>query len=150
MEKMGKMLAPPLQLKSYFYTTISVSANKNFDPNDIKNEIPIELKVNNFLARTDDESRVYELRLEIFVEQKSDIAIPYTANLEVVGIFDVSSVVQEENVEKLLKVTGSSMLYGMARDFLLTVTSRGPWSPLMLPTVSFLSEKPKESLEDNT
>ncbi len=49
----------------------------------------------------------------------------------------------------MVRVTGSSILYSAAREFLLTLMGRGPWSPMMLPTISFmeLANKKKDKPE---
>jgi preprotein translocase subunit SecB len=49
--------------------------------------------------------------------------------------------------EKLLRVNGASILYSSAREFLITVTSRGPWAPMILPTISFLPVEENKSKE---
>ena len=44
----------------------------------------------------------------------------------------------------LPEATGTSILYSAAREYLITVTSRGPWPALVLPTVSFMPPKEKK------
>jgi preprotein translocase subunit SecB len=41
------------------------------------------------------------------------------------------------NKEVVLLVGGLGVLYGAAREFILSITSRGPNAPLMLPVVQF-------------
>ena len=64
---------------------------------------------------------------------------PYAIHLVVVGLFTIDKKFPDH--EKLLRVTGASMLYSAAREFIITVTSRGPWSEVIIPTVSFLPEE---------
>ena len=51
-----------------------------------------------------------------------------------------------EDEEQFVRVNGSSMLYGAAREIVRSLTSRGPWGELMLPGISFYDKgaKPKE------
>jgi len=53
-----------------------------------------------------------------------------------IGFFSVNA--EWKDPLKLLEVTGASILYAAAREFLITITSRGPWGAIMLPTTSFL------------
>ena len=57
------------------------------------------------------------------------------------GIFEISPEWPKEKVMDLLKITGASILYSAAREFLLITTSRLPWKPVMLPTISFAQVK---------
>jgi preprotein translocase subunit SecB len=63
--------------------------------------------------------------------------VPYSGTLKIAGFFSVDPSVPKEKMETLLMVNGLSMLYSSAREHVLSVTSRGPWGPFYLPTVSF-------------
>jgi preprotein translocase subunit SecB len=60
--------------------------------------------------------------------------------LQVVGFFKVAPDYPDDEIEKLIQIGGSSILYSASRDFVLTITSRGPWGPVFLPSVTFTKE----------
>lgn len=76
------------------------------------------------------------LTVTIFAANK-DTPITYTGCVRCVGEFEASENYPLEDVEKLVEVNGGSILYTSIREMVLMLTSRGPWQPLMLPSVSF-------------
>jgi len=135
----------PLQLKSYFFTDISIKVNPDFNSN-IDNPDLGELGLNVSVTSSEQEENLFQVDLEIRIEPKEDKNIfPYQIKLVTVGIFEISPKWPKEKVMDLLKITGASILYSAAREFLLIITSRLPWKPVMLPTVSFAYLKNKSS-----
>jgi len=139
------MTAPPLRLKHYFFPEISVTANANFHYEDFKNGVEFTVQTKVALAASEKKPDVYQLALELKLEALDERPLPYDVSLSVVGFFAVDNGVDPGRRDELVRINGASMLYSAAREFLLTVTGRGPWQPLMLPTVSFVEtggEKP--------
>lgn len=132
----------PLQLDSYFFPHIQVTADPQFVPS--KNESAPDLRIKVGVER-EDKKNLYQVAVEIISQPESDeVRQPYTLHLVGIGLFTVDPKWPEP--EKLLGITGASMIYSAAREFLITITSRGPWGQLMLPTTSFIksfSDKPK-------
>jgi preprotein translocase subunit SecB len=62
---------------------------------------------------------------------------PYLIELIAVGFFEVNS--DWPDPIKLLEINGATILYSAAREFLITITSRGPWGAIPLPATSFLA-----------
>jgi preprotein translocase subunit SecB len=76
-----------------------------------------------------------ELKLE--AEPNADTpGFPYKLQITLVGVFDGRQL-PEEKREALVAVNGASMLYGVAREILLGLTSRAVQGAVMLPTVEF-------------
>ena len=46
-----------------------------------------------------------------------------------------------ESETRFVQVNGSSMLYGMAREHIRSLTAAGPWGAIILPTMSFYDNK---------
>lgn len=126
----------PLQLNEYFFPYVEVAA----DPTAGEREN--NKKNDNFFVRVEStkieqEADVYQVTLEIVSEPETEEDKQnYAIKLIVVGFFNVDP--KREDKEKLLKITGASILYASAREFLITITARGPWGAVMLPTASFL------------
>lgn len=130
---------PALRLEQYFLSEVSVKANPDYEfgasdgcrPPSISADVKYDegdklLFAVDFHAANSDggKSVPYEFNISMFATFRADIDI---------------------NDKKLFAVTirnSMSILYGAARDFLLTVTARGPWAGYMLPTV-----EPKDLLK---
>lgn len=133
----------PLELKKYFFSHVQVSADPQYEPSE--EEITPEFNVRVTVNRDDDHD-IYQVTLEITAEPEDEnIRIPYAIHLVTVGLFSVDDGWPDH--EKLLKVNGASILYSAAREFIITITSRGPWPAVILPTISFLPRKEDEEKE---
>ncbi len=127
----------PLSLNDYFFPIVQVVA----DPSS--GDIPPEKFKIDVTISVNDETNVYQVAVEIQSSPEDDQKKQqYTIHLVVVGLFEVDPLFPD--IGKLLYTTGSSMLYSAAREFLITVTSRGPWSAVKLPTFSFLEKYNEE------
>ena len=75
---------------------------------------------------------------------------PYKFDLSLIGFFacndGFSSPADEEH---FVRVNGSSMLYGAARELVRSLTARGPWGELFLPSISFY-DKATKPIEEAT
>lgn len=127
-------MKPPLTVKEYFFPFVQVSADPEFTPEEPTQKVDFETKV---AVDHNSESGLYQVNLEITaLPENEKKKTPYAVHLIAVGLFTVSDKI--EDPVKLLKITGASILYSAAREFLITITSRGPWPPFFLPTISFL------------
>jgi preprotein translocase subunit SecB len=65
---------------------------------------------------------------------------PYTADLRAIGHFRLT---QDEggdlpdDAKRIVAVNGGSLLYSGMRELFATLTARGPWPQVLLPTVDF-------------
>ncbi len=134
-----------LQLEKYFYPNIFIKADPEFKPG--KKEFSGKLDVKTKLNSLSKEERKWEVSLKMKAVPQ-DHPIPYQFELEVVGIFKVSPDFPEKEMEELVRMAGSSMLYSAAREFLLLITSRGPFGGVALPTITF--QKPKKIKESKS
>jgi len=126
---------PPLIVREYFFPFIQVAADAEFDPSKGIPKINFEKKVS---VEKKPQNGIYQVALEIIIMPDNEKEkIPYSIDLVTVGLFSVSKAIKDP--EKLLRITGASILYSAAREFLITLTARGPWQPpVFLPTVSFI------------
>jgi preprotein translocase subunit SecB len=134
---------PPLIVKEYFFPFVQVSADPEHVGRKEPSSIDFETKV---AVDKDPEDDTYQVTLEITAMPEDETKrIPYAIHLIAVGMFSVDK--NWPDPEKLLRVNGASILYSSAREFLITVTSRGPWAPMILPTISFLPVEENKSKE---
>ncbi len=139
------MSRAPLSLERYFYTRVSVEANRDFGPDDLRTpprDVDIDVRVG--MLKDANSSGLYQLVLGVNNLTAKEGRLPYTIDAEVVGVFRLDGEFKHDNREHLLKVNGSSILYGALREYLLMLTGRGPWGEFQIPTISFLHESEKK------
>lgn len=124
----------PLHLEEYFFPVIQTIADADYDMDQGDNSIPPpEIKVNCKHGK----ENIYQVTVNIsLVPEDEENLIPYTLDIIAVGIFRIDK--DWPDPEKLAIVNGGSILYSAARELIITVTSRGPWGAVTLPTFSFL------------
>ncbi|MCF8105806.1 MAG: protein-export chaperone SecB [Desulfohalobiaceae bacterium] len=137
---------PPINLDFHFFSNVNIVANQNLVPAELNSgehfeNYDIETEVN--VLRNENNPFNFQITLEIHYDNK-EFEKAYEFGLKIVGFFTVDENQDQEQLEKCVNVLGPSILYGAAREFLLTITNRGPYPPVYLPTVSFVP------IEDNT
>lgn len=129
------MPTPPLQLERSFYDQLSLSAIPEHERGKGGYEVQTTVQL-----QAGDSGRRWLLSLTIATKAKPGPPPPYEIHLKCNGFFSVPVPKEnEEETARLVGVTGSSMLYSAAREYVLLLTSRGPWGPLQLPTTSFFN-----------
>lgn len=83
------------------------------------------------------DKRKWQITVRVNLVQGGDIKPTYLGLVECVGIFSVAPNVPEENIEKLVMVNGTGILYGSIREMISNITSRGPWPLIVLVTQIF-------------
>lgn len=134
------MRLAPISLDHYWVTELSIAARESFD-----SEQPIEAKLEEFSALEEvsfrgegPDKQLWQIILTVSQQPAPDRNFPYEFRVTVIGY--CQCLVQEipiEEQKEMVRVNGSSMLYGVVREIIRENTSRGPWQPIMLPTVSF-------------
>ena len=133
---------PPLQLETYYFTKVAVSADPCYEPKDGSSPaITIDTKVG--IGQHNDDPSRWMVTLGVHAKSPDEKPIPYNVDLEVVGFFRVVPEVERGKVPLLVQANGAAILYSAAREFLLTITGRGPWPPIALPTTNFLGFEKK-------
>ncbi len=134
------MLTPQLQLERSFFTQVEIAA----DPQHQPGRTELEVKTTRTMGPACQDGSRWLVELGISVAGKENLPKPpYRINLHSVGTFTFANAgLQDAEKARLLAVTGVSILYSQAREYLLMLTARGPWGPLQLPTVSFIDSEP--------
>lgn len=144
------MKLSPLDLCRYVVTDISCSANPEFDAGQTIEMTIDELTVETSIQKVDIESEdrigwSIDLSLSYQVAPKENY--PYNYSMQIVGFFSSPAAVPSGmDDERLVRVNGASMLYGIAREKLRSLSEAGPWDGVLIPTASFF--EPKEQTED--
>lgn len=133
------MKPAPITLLEYFTTDLALSANPEFEP-----EKPLETNTGDFDVRINqqpapkeaDDHR-WQVTIEIVHQAAKGTNFPYAFRVVLVGFFKCETSVKPDDEERTVKIQGASVLFGMAREIVRAMTGRGPYRPVILPTVSF-------------
>lgn len=133
----------PLIMKYHFFPVIHVVANHAVEMDVAAgNEIEQGLNTTVHVEPSKNSPLDYQVTLEIKTEVIPDKPHAYTMELASVGFFEVEKDFPEDQREALVATMGASLLYGAAREFLLMLTSRGPYPAIYLPTITFMQPNP--------
>ena len=139
----------PLQLERYFFTKVVVGTNTEFRPSDMVpgQPIDVDLSLTMDLAKNPNDPNKFQLTLSISKIVGKNFPLPYDLDLQAVGLFTIDSSFNHPNMDRLVQVSGGSILYSAAREFVLLITSRGPWHSFQLPTITLQSVLADKSIE---
>lgn len=135
------MQSSPLQLEFYYVESLRWKTDAAYEPagenaplqaSDLKAHL--ERGVN---AGADDEARAAAFRLTLTLDP-SQGRFAYAFEIVLSGFFRLDDSVPEEHIAPILEANAPALLYGAAREALATSLGRGPFRPLLLPSVNFL------------
>ena len=132
------MAQPPLLLEESYFDEVHVEAAPEYvpDPEAAPRRHGVEVQLG--LATVDESPGLWRVSLDIRHKSVDDETPRYRFRLRAVGFFRyVADAQTEPDVARLMAANGASILYSSAREYLLLLTSRGPWGQLSLPTLSF-------------
>lgn len=135
------MKLSPLELEHYFVTTLSLTANRNFDGQKPRAACICDLLVEPFLQVDEKDTRHWQVTLKLTYRPGPDVNAPYHFAVEIVGLFRVTAEYGADKVQWLVETNATSILYGTAREMLRSMMTTGPYPPLLLPTGSFYEPK---------
>ena len=81
-----------------------------------------------------------EWQLELTIKLASvERANPFIYEFEImaIGVVEVVAQLPEDQKKQIAVVNGLSILYGALREMVINLSSRSPFGPLTLPTLSF-------------
>jgi preprotein translocase subunit SecB len=144
------MKSAPLVLEAYFAEGFEFKVNPRFDINQ-----PPELRWEDFQVVPNveavspqpqqeglfdkDQVRV-QIRLRVQFQPSHEGNYPYTFRIDLIGYFNAPATAKNTDPLNLLKVNGSSILFGAAREMIANFTSRGPFRSVILPSISFVPD----------
>jgi len=127
----------PLQLNRHFFTKVQVEANPNGKA-EISNQLNCQLEV----GQSADDAKEWQVIVRLKFESPSEGEACYTGEIHAVGLFRVVDNWPAENAPALVEANGAALLYGAIREMLLNLTTRGPWPPVQLNSMTFIKPKP--------
>jgi len=133
------MKLAPLQLESYFLTEATLRANQDFDPKKPTQFGETDLAVTPECHRLPEDPDRWQVTLNLKFQPAPESNPAYYFSLQVVGVVWAAPVLAE-HTDRFVRTNGPSMLFGAAREMVRDLTARGPFAPLLLPSVSFALE----------
>ncbi len=139
----------PLRCVGYYVTELCLTANPKHSTED-----PVSLEFSDLLINTTveppksdaTEEREWRVALRVVQNTSDDKKnCPYNFAIALLGQFRVHPKYPAEQIEQLVKINGSSILYSSARQILRDAMGAGPFHPLLLPTVHFLDTPSDET-----
>jgi preprotein translocase subunit SecB len=130
----------PIQLKDHRILRINFDTRQIDDQNA---ELDFAHAMEIFHLTNQDHTWLGRLDVQFKAVSESSIP-PYLGEIAVVGTFVIDPEYPEGKLMDLVYMNGGALLYGMAREILCNITSRGIHGPMMLPTLdarSFIPEK---------
>lgn len=141
------MKTGPLSLQKIYFTNVQISANPSAKETDLEN---VDLEIKPTATPSPDDPLRWTVILSVTITSKSGIVAPYVGNIENIGGFLVSPSWPPEEIEKLVYVNASGILYSSIREMICMITGRGFFSPLTLPSWSFMEMyKEREEIKKN-
>jgi preprotein translocase subunit SecB len=138
---------PPVTLTAHFFPTVAVRANEELNAEELASdaEFDYDYEFQVGLVQSEENPLDFQAELSIKTKEKEGCLKGYDIDLRVVGLFRLDESWPQEKREEALRILCPTMLYSSAREFLLSVTQRGPYPPVYLPTVSFQNLRDAEA-----
>ena len=135
------MKLSPLQLEHYFVVESHVTASREFkaaEPPYVRAEDIVVVPE----IKPTEQDRRWEVTLRIQFTPGPEVNTPYFFTLELVGFFGADETYPAERLERLVATNRPTILFGIAREVVRNLTGHGPHPPMILPTASFVPERP--------
>lgn len=149
------MRPSPVRLEHYHLTALSLTHVEDYTPSFDEGLYPrftnAEFSIGVRLGEADGEAdRQFLVHLDLAAKPKANANFPYQFALGGDAIVSFHGLDSDlEKVRNLVLVNGASMLYGALREVLLSLSSRFPNGPIMLPSADFrdLPKKPQNAVQ---
>lgn len=130
----------PLQLEHSFFERMHCVAKPDIEFEDAKawheaDSSRFQLSVE--LATNPEAKHHWQVSVDLRTSDDYRAPSPYELRFKAIGFFVVDEKFEHDNLEHLIRVNGSSVLYSAMREFVSLFTSRAPWGAVTLPTVNF-------------
>jgi preprotein translocase subunit SecB len=140
------MQKSPLSLEKYAFSRIHVDACESPECQTVKTDG--HFRVQTRCQQHGDDLLRWMVTLNVSVVKKeAEPCPPYTFDVEVVGFFKVAEDCPADKQAVLVRANGPAVLFGSVREMIASLTARGPYPRVDLPTVTFIDEAHKKPAE---
>jgi preprotein translocase subunit SecB len=129
----------PIAMINCFYPAVVFEANPAFAQRATGEPVALHVDTSNIrFEPVPDAANSFVVSLTIRLSWPDEAVPPYrNAWLEAVGIFQAAPGLPPAAFEKHRALSGPSMLYSSAREYVKLITLNGPWGGVMLPGLVF-------------
>ncbi len=120
--------------KDYHLTKIVFNLNENF-LNESVSQDGIEVTPKFEIDYKKDEKHIF---VQLNIEFDNPNA-PFNFNIGIVGSFEFDIDISSENMESVVNINCSSLLFPFLRETIADITRRAGFPPLILPPVNFVN-----------
>ena len=146
MASMQTIQPPPLDVQKYYIDTLTFRA---FDEHDEERDSGGSLAVDFDVHRHVSDPHAFRMVMRINVAAEGytvEDNPSHGISLTVVGFFLFAPGTDEEQMQRMIRINGSSILYGIARGIVGQATGASQHGQFVLPTVNFVDvAKAKEA-----
>lgn len=144
------MRVAQIQLTNYFVSELQFAANRGFKRDAPSNITADDLQVSHQASANVENERQWQITLRVALHAAPESNSPYSFLVEMVGFIQVDTSVTEDRIERFARINGTSLIFAAAREIIKAATSRGPFPPLLLPTVTFWEPKKEKQSPPET
>lgn len=137
------MKLSPLQLAYYRVVELSVSARLEIDRDQpeshaICDEMQASLEVHHDEDEDSEETSSWTVSLQLEFTPVDDDNSPYEFRVGLFGVFRCAKTLPSGlDAERMVGINGTSVIYGVGRELIHSLTEKSLWGALTLPTMSF-------------
>lgn len=125
------MNQPVCHLDEFSMTRVNVAWHEPLQPGSIDIDYLFDYDV----GRHATEKNRFRLAFRLGVKSKTPMPVDYSLDCEIVGIFHFPESTKDETMQRLIRYNGCTILYGILRGQLASITGSFPHKKLILPTV---------------
>ena len=92
----------------------------------------------------------FVVRLGVAIDNETGTSIPCNVDLEVIGYFELLGDIPVEDRMDIARVNGASLLFGVLREVLYSLTARFPTGQIILPCMNFLDLRDEHPVASKT
>ena len=143
-----KNMLSNIQILKHIFSRFEVISHES----EAEGLVRINYNLNAHPKETEDESRVWEVTLDLKFSQTEETtpqALGYEGRVVLTGLFIIHPDFKEEKVEALARMNGGAVLMGAAREAILNQTLRSIHGPIELPLIDARSFLPEEAEKTN-
>src|SRR5919197_1963324 len=131
-----------ISLTKYSVNELQFKLNKAFDQQRPTSVHIDDLRLQPELSAIEPDRRTWEILLRLSFDPPAERNIAYSCLIEVVGTIVVDPSLKDQDIERFVRIQGTSLVFSATREIVRAVTSRGLWGGILLPTVNFWEPKP--------
>jgi preprotein translocase subunit SecB len=128
------MKLSPLQMERCYFRGVSISSNPIAKDEDL-NRIDLDIEVSTIPDKQ--HPRQWLVFLDLKIKPQEGVIAPYSGEISVMGRFTVEDNWPENQMERLVYINGAGLLYCSSRELISTITAKGFFDALCLPSWSF-------------